>query len=45
LVSLIEPTSIDETLLSNEWILAMQEELNEFTRNNVWDLIQKPKGF
>ena len=45
LVSLIEPTTIDEALLDNDWILAMQEELNQFTRNDVWDLVPKPKGF
>ena len=45
LVSLIEPTSIDEALLDNECILAMQEELNQFTRNDVQDLVQKPNGF
>ena len=28
LVSLIEPTSIDNTLLDNDWILSMQEKLN-----------------
>ena len=44
LVSLIEPTSIDEALLDNDWILAMQQELNQFTRNDVWDLVPKPKG-
>ena len=43
LVSLIEPTKIDEALLDNDWILAMQEELNQFTRNDVWDLVPKPK--
>ena len=45
LVSLIEPTSIDKALLDNDWILAMQEELNQFSRNDVWDLVPKPKGF
>ena len=45
LVSLIEPSSIDEALLDNDWILAMQEELNQFTRNDVWDLVPRPKGF
>ena len=45
LVSLIEPSSIDEALLDNDWILEMQEELNQFTRNNVWDLVPIPKGF
>src|SRR4051794_1803394 len=23
----------------------MQEELNQFTRNDVWDLVPRPKGF
>ena len=45
LVSLIEPTLIDEALQDNDWIIAMQEELNQFTRNDVWDLVPKPKGF
>ena len=45
LVSLIEPTTIDEALLDNDWILEMQEELNQLTRNDVWDLVPKPKGF
>ena len=45
MVSLIEPTSIDEALQDNDWIMAMQEELNQFTRNDVWDLVPKPKGF
>ena len=45
LVSLTEPTSIDEALQDNNWIIAMQEELNQFTRNDVCDLVPKPKGF
>src|ERR1051325_7808290 len=45
LVSLIETTSIDEALQDNDWVMAMQEELNQFTRNVVWDLVPKPKGF
>ena len=44
-VSLVEPKTIDEALEDNDWIIAMEEELNQFTRNDVWDLVQKPKGF
>ena len=44
-VSLVEPKTIDEALADNDWIIAMEEELNQFTRNDVWDLVQKPKGF
>ena len=25
-----------------EWIIAMQNELNEFKRNKVWDLVERP---
>ncbi|KAI5395883.1 hypothetical protein KIW84_062170 [Lathyrus oleraceus] len=44
LVSLIEPTSVDETLLDTKWILAMQEELNQFSRIDVCTLVPRPKG-
>lgn len=44
-VSLVEPKIVDEALADNDWIIAMEEELNQFTRNEVWDLVQKPKGF
>src|ERR1044072_3714968 len=44
LVALTEPTSVDEALLDKDWVLAMKEELNQFTKNDVWDLVQKPKG-
>jgi hypothetical protein len=43
-VSITEPTSIDVALQDPEWILAMQEELNQFTTSDVWDLVPKPKG-
>ena len=42
LLSMIEPTTVDEALLDDGWILAMQEELNQFQRNDVWDLVPKP---
>src|SRR3954465_12448328 len=45
LVSLIESPSVDEALEDPDWIIAMQEELNQFTRNDVWDLVPRPKGF
>src|ERR1044072_3314296 len=44
LVSLIEPTSVDEAFLDKDWVLAMEEELNQFSKNDVWDLAKKPKG-
>ncbi|XP_024196068.1 uncharacterized protein LOC112199259 [Rosa chinensis] len=36
-VSLIEPKNIKEALLDDDWIRAMQEELNQLTRNDVWN--------
>ena len=42
LLSVIEPTTVDETLSDDGWVLAMQEELNQFQQNDVWDLVPKP---
>ena len=39
---MIEPTTVDEALLDDGWILVMHEELNQFQRNDVWDLVPKP---
>jgi len=39
----IEPTIEYEALLDDGWIIAMQEELNQFQRNDVWDLVPKPQ--
>jgi len=43
LLSLIEPATDDEALSNDGWILAMQEELNQFQRNDLWDLVPKPQ--
>jgi hypothetical protein len=43
-VSFVEPTTIDEALGEPDWILSMQEELNNFTRNQVWELVERPKN-
>ncbi|KAM2204349.1 hypothetical protein ACFX1S_023996 [Malus domestica] len=42
-VSLIEPKNVKEAVVDNDWINAMQEELNQFTRNDVWYLVPRPK--
>lgn len=34
LVFVIEPTSIDEAIIDSEWILFMQEELNQSIRRD-----------
>lgn len=40
----IEPKSIEEALADECWIEAMQEELRQFSINDVCELILKPKG-
>jgi hypothetical protein len=42
-VSSIEPFRVEEALLDPDWVLAMQEELNNFKRNEVWTLVPRPK--
>jgi hypothetical protein len=41
-VSSIEPHRIEEALQDSDWVVAMQEELNNFTRNKVWHLVPRP---
>jgi len=40
-VSQIEPRNVNEALNDSNWIVAMQDELNQFTRNDVWFLVPK----
>jgi hypothetical protein len=42
-VSSIEPFRVEEALQDPDWVLAMQEELNNFKRNDVWSLVPRPK--
>ncbi|GJR85788.1 retrovirus-related pol polyprotein from transposon TNT 1-94 [Tanacetum coccineum] len=40
-----ETLEIDEIALGDEsWIVAMQEELNQFIANDVWELVPQPKN-
>jgi hypothetical protein len=41
-VSSIEPYRMEDALRYSNWVLAMQEELNNFTRNEVWHLVPCP---
>jgi hypothetical protein len=41
-VSSIEPYRIEDALRDPDWVVAMQEELNNFTRNEVWHLVPCP---
>ncbi|GKD45037.1 retrovirus-related pol polyprotein from transposon TNT 1-94, partial [Tanacetum coccineum] len=39
-VSTIESKNINEAMLDHSWIESMQDELNQFKRLNVWELIE-----
>ncbi|KAG5561088.1 hypothetical protein RHGRI_004190 [Rhododendron griersonianum] len=43
-LSQVEPKSFVEAEKDESWILAMQEELNQFERNQVWTLVPKPEN-
>ena len=34
---------MEDALDDLDWMMAMQEELNNFTRNEVWSLVERPK--
>ncbi|GKC14362.1 hypothetical protein Tco_1011144 [Tanacetum coccineum] len=40
----IEPKNVNEALEDESWIVAMQEELNQFIANDVWELVPQPKN-
>ncbi|KAK1644035.1 hypothetical protein QYE76_061840, partial [Lolium multiflorum] len=42
-VSSFEPLKVHEALVDPDWVIAMQEELECFTRNEVWSLVERPK--
>jgi hypothetical protein len=41
-VSSIEPYRVEDALRDLDWVVAMQEKLNNFTRNEVWQLVPRP---
>ncbi|GJR43002.1 retrovirus-related pol polyprotein from transposon TNT 1-94 [Tanacetum coccineum] len=43
-LSTIEPKNINEALKDKSWVIAMQEELNQFISNDVWELVPNPKN-
>ncbi|GKE53969.1 retrovirus-related pol polyprotein from transposon TNT 1-94, partial [Tanacetum coccineum] len=44
IVSTSEPKNIKEPIADHAWIEAMQEELHQFDKLNVWELVDKPFG-
>ena len=41
-VSSLEPLKVEDALGDPDWVMAMQEELNNFKRNEVWILVERP---
>jgi hypothetical protein len=41
-VSKFEPKNVKEAFIDDFWIEVMQEELKQFKRSEVWDLVPKP---
>ncbi|GKC24286.1 retrovirus-related pol polyprotein from transposon TNT 1-94, partial [Tanacetum coccineum] len=43
-VSTIEPKNIKKAMADHSWIESMQDELNQFERLQVWELVPRPEG-
>ncbi|GJW17153.1 retrovirus-related pol polyprotein from transposon TNT 1-94 [Tanacetum coccineum] len=43
-VSTIKPKNIKEAMLDHNWIESMQDELSQFKRLDVWELVECPVG-
>jgi hypothetical protein len=42
-LSMIEPTNFDEANQHDDWIRAMNGELDQIEKNNTWELVPRPK--
>ncbi|GJU40785.1 copia protein [Tanacetum coccineum] len=39
-----EPKNVNEALADESWIVTMQEELNQFIANDIWELVPQPRN-
>jgi len=44
MISQLEPKPINEVIIDDSWIEAMKEELSQFERNKVWNLVPNNQG-
>jgi len=44
MISQMEPKSINEEIIDDSWVEAMKEELSQFERNKVWNLVPNDQG-
>jgi hypothetical protein len=42
-VSSLEPLKVEDALCDPDWVVSMQEELNNFKHNKVWSFVEGPK--
>ena len=42
-VSSLDSLKVEKALEDEDWVIAMQEELNNFERIQVWTLVERPK--
>ena len=42
-LSHIEPTFVKEACKDENWVKAMNEELDQIEKNETWDLVPRPK--
>lgn len=43
-LSYVEPKKVDEALQDADWVNSMHEELHQFVRNDVWELVPRLKS-
>ena len=39
---MVEPSTVEEVLVDEHWVMAMHDELNQFKRNKLWELVPRP---
>jgi hypothetical protein len=42
--SSMEPFKVEDALRDPNWVVPMQKELNNFKRNQVWSLVERPNS-
>ena len=43
LISQVEPKNANEAVKDDQWIKAMEEELDQIIKNNTWEIVARPK--
>ena len=43
-LSQFEPKKVDEAFQDANWVNSMHEELHQLVRNDMWELVPRPKG-